>query len=278
MRVDYAYMLGAILGDYLGSPFEGGVLFCSRGMSWDHPLATFTDDTVMTVACADALLSCEDYKWAFYKWGNLYPNAGYGAMFEEWLRGSAEQQSQSWGNGSGMRVSPIAWWPKIDCREEAEKSAKCTHAHPEGVRGAVAVAEAVKLALQGASVERIRAHVEDITGGKYKLGCSVQEIRNSGYEFDSSSSGSIPEALICGLEAKSFEQALHSAISLGGDTDTQACIAGALAEARFHNPKRGQKPLWKLEPYGKILSKIPTDMLMVVRQFVRVVHLQEPTF
>lgn len=282
-------MLGAILGDYLGSPFEGGVLLGScQGAGWSNPDMQFTDDTVMTVACAEVALqqhkshSLADYGKSFNKWGRKYPGVGYGSQFNNWLQKPYEEippELGSFGNGSAMRASPIAWVPGLERtpEEEAKVSALCTHAHPEGIRGAVAVVEATRLALRGASVERMRVHLEELT--RYNLRRTVYGIRSSGYTFNSTCQGSVPEALVCALEARSFEHALHLALSLGGDTDTQACIAGAVAEARFHNPlKNTQIPLWEIDKYRKVLTRLPQEMLQVVRQFVRVAHRREPSF
>ena len=224
-------MLGAISGDIIGSAYE-----------W-HPVkrtsfsifvaeSTFTDDTVLTVAVADSLLSGIPYAESFRKWGRRYPDAGYGGHFREWLASPSPEPYGSFGNGSAMRVSPVAYAFETldDVMEEAERSAAPTHNHPEGVKGAQAVAAAVFLARSGRSRDVIRKFVE--TTFDYNLRLSLAQIRED-YEFDETCQGSVPEALTAFLESESFEDAVRKAVSLGGDADTQACIAGAVAEAVY---------------------------------------------
>lgn len=224
-------MIGAIAGDIIGSVYE-----------W-HPTKTesfplfsdgsrFTDDTVLTVAVADALLHGRDYAVTFKAYARRYPHAGYGGNFMEWVISDSSDPYNSWGNGSAMRVSPVGW--AFDSLEEvlgeAKRSAEVTHNHPEGIKGAQAVAAAIFLARTGSSKEAIRHYLEETFG--YDLQRTVAEIRPS-YRFDVSCQGSVPEAIICFLEGDSYEEAVRKAISLGGDSDTQACIAGGIAEA-FH--------------------------------------------
>ena len=224
-------MLGAISGDIIGSAYE-----------W-HPVkrtsfsifvaeSTFTDDTVLTVAVADSLLSGIPYAESFRKWGRRYPDAGYGGHFREWLASPSPEPYGSFGNGSAMRVSPVAYAFETldDVMEEAERSAAPTHNHPEGVKGAQAVAAAVFLARSGRSRDVIRKFVE--TTFDYNLRLSLAQIRED-YEFDETCQGSVPEALTAFLESESFEDTVRKAVSLGGDADTQACIAGAVAEAFY---------------------------------------------
>lgn len=222
---------GAIAGDLIGSPYEH-----RRIRTTDFPLfseeSRYTDDTVLTVATADALLSGGDYAELYRSYGRAYPYAGYGGRFFEWIHAPDPEPYGSWGNGAAMRVSPVGWtMDSVDeVLREAERSAVVSHDHPEGIRGAQAVALAVFLARGGVSRERIRSDVEARLG--YDLSRSVEEIRE-GYGFDVSAKGSVPEAISCFLESSDFESAVRLAVSLGGDSDTQASIAGAIADAFY---------------------------------------------
>lgn len=222
---------GAIAGDLIGSPYEH-----RRIRTPDFPLFTgesrFTDDTVLTAATADALLSGGSYAELYRSYGRRYPDAGYGGRFFEWIHARDPAPYGSWGNGAAMRVSPVGWARESveEVLREAERSAAVSHDHPEGIRGAQAVALAVFLARGGVSRERIRSDLEERLG--YDLSRSIREIRE-GYGFDVSAKGSVPEAISCFLESSDFESAVRLAVSLGGDSDTQASIAGAIAEAFY---------------------------------------------
>lgn len=250
-------MLGAIAGDMIGAPYER-----RPTKHKDFPLfsaaSRFTDDTVLTVAVADALLRKRSYEEALYDWGNRYPDAGYGAMFASWLRNPVSQPYNSWGNGSAMRVSPVGWaFGDLDqVMLEAARSAAVTHNHPEGVKGAQAVAAAVFLGRSGKSKQDIRSLLEYVVG--YDLSRSLDEIR-SGYSFEVSCQASVPEALIAFFEAEDFEDAIRNAVSLGGDADTQACIAGAVAEACY-----GGVPQ---QIASRTLQRLTPDLQRVVSEF-----------
>ena len=224
-------MLGAIVGDIIGSTFEWAN-HKSTELALFRPGSAFTDDTVLTVATAHAILTGEPYASAYHAYGNRYPRAGYGSAFRQWLASRHPQPYGSWGNGSAMRVSPVAW--AFDTEEavlaEAQRSAEPTHGHPEGIRGAQAAALATFLARTGHDKAAIRERVAAQSG--YDLSRTIDEIR-PGYGFDVSCQGSVPEAIIAFLEGADFEGAVRLAISLGGDADTQAAIAGGIAEA-FH--------------------------------------------
>ncbi|MFQ5760622.1 MAG: ADP-ribosylglycohydrolase family protein, partial [Acidiferrobacterales bacterium] len=224
-------MLGAIAGDIIGSVFEGSgrketnfPLFSSR--------STFTDDTVLTIAVAAVLLDGGDYASALRDYGRRYPDRGYGGSFYQWLHDGSLGPYNSWGNGSAMRVSPVGFAAKTveDVLIEAHRSVAVTHNHPEGVRGAQATALAVFLARHGASKSEIRHELTERFG--YNLERSVEEIR-PGYAFDVSCQGSVPESIICFLDSSDVEGAIRLAVSLGGDADTMACIAGGIAEAFY---------------------------------------------
>lgn len=222
-------MLGAIAGDIAGSTHEW-----HRVESRDFPLfardSHFTDDSVLTVATAHAILTDGDYASAYHVFGNRYPRAGYGGSFRNWLQLPAKQPYNSWGNGSVMRVSPVGWAfdTERDVLREAERSASVTHDHPHGVAGAQAVALGIFLARHAASKDDIRRELSERFG--YDLDRTVEDIRPA-YSFDVSCQGSVPEAIVAFLGARDVEYAIRNAIYLGGDADTQAAIAGSLAEA-----------------------------------------------
>jgi ADP-ribosylglycohydrolase len=224
-------MIGAICGDIIGSVHEG-----AGTKTKDFPLfvehSRFTDDTVLTVAVAARLLHGGDYVDLFHHYFHAYPYAGYGGSFIDWARQRRRQPYQSWGNGAAMRVSPVG----IACNSldqvlaEARRSAEVTHDHPDGIRGAQATAAAVFLARSGASKQDIRADLELAFG--YDLSERLADIRER-YRFDISCQGSVPQSIIAFLESDSWEDAIRNAISLGGDADTMAAIAGGIAEAFY---------------------------------------------
>jgi ADP-ribosylglycohydrolase len=250
-------MLGAIAGDVIGSVYE-----FSPMKREDFPLfhleSRFTDDTVMTVAVARAILEDGEYGAWMRCLGRRYPRAGYGGSFMRWLRSDDPRPYGSWGNGSAMRVSPVGL--AFDSQErvlaEAFRSAMVSHNHPEGIKGAQAVALAVFLGKSGAGKETIRRELESRFG--YDLGRSLAEIR-PGYCFDVSCQGSVPEAVIAFLESRDYEDAVRKAVSLGGDSDTQACIAGAIAAAHY-----GAVPE---AIASRVRSLLPEDFLDVIDRF-----------
>ena len=250
-------MLGAIAGDIIGSVFEG-----SGRKETDFPLlsarSTFTDDTVLTIAVAVVLLEGGDYASTLRRCGRRYPHRGYGGSFYEWLHDDSLGPYNSWGNGSAMRVSPIGFAAKTidEVLSEAQRSAVVTHNHPEGVRGAQATALAVFLARHGASKSEIRRELKERFG--YNLDRSVDEIR-PGYAFDVSCQGSVPESIICFLDSSDLEEAIRLAVSMGGDADTMACIAGGIAEAFY-----GSVP----DVIGaEVRNRLPEDLLAIVDRF-----------
>lgn len=224
-------MLGAIAGDVIGSVHER-----AGTKTKDFPLFTaasrFTDDTVLTLAVADALLTGRDYADAFHDYFHHYPDAGYGGTFYRWAAGRVRTPYGSWGNGSAMRVSPVAYaFGTLDeVIAEAGRSAAATHDHPEGVRGAQAVAAAVFLARTGAGKEDIRRKISDRFD--YYLDETADDIRPT-YSFDVSCQRSVPQSIVAFLDAADFEDAVRTAVSLGGDADTMACIAGSVAHAFY---------------------------------------------
>lgn len=226
-------MLGAIAGDVIGSVYEGRQRHIK---TTQFPLfnaySKFTDDTVMTVAVAEALLRHSDYAHLFKTYGRDYPHAGYGSAFRTWIFQDESVPYGSFGNGSAMRVSPVGWaCNDIDSvLREAARTAKATHNHPEGIKGAQATALAVYLARKGESKSTIRYEITERFS--YNLNRTIEEIRPA-YHFDVTCQGSVPESIIAFLDSIDYESAIRNAISLGGDSDTQACIAGGIAHAFY---------------------------------------------
>lgn len=224
-------MLGAIAGDVIGSIYER-----QRTKEKDFPLfspgSRFTDDSVLTCAVADRLLHGGDYVRTFHDWFHAYPNAGYGGSFIRWAMLRQDQPYGSWGNGSAMRVSPVGWLATslAEAVAEAKASAEVTHDHPEGIRGAQAVAACIHLARTGHDKRAIRDHVEREFA--YRLDERLDDIRPI-YRFDVSCQGSVPQSIIAFLESEDWEDAVRNAVSLGGDADTMAAIAGSIAEAFY---------------------------------------------
>jgi ADP-ribosylglycohydrolase len=231
-------MIGAITGDIVGSVYEWRNI-----KTKDFPLFGggnfFTDDTVMTVAVAEGLMrggKPDDFIDAMKKYGRLYPSAGYGGRVGNWLLCDDREPYNSWGNGSAMRVSPVAWrfGTLDDVERSAEESAAVTHNHPEGVKGAQAVAGAIFLARTGRPKADVRAYVEYRYG--YNLSRTLDGIRPA-YKFNESCQETVPEAIIAFLESTGFEDAIRNAVSLGGDSDTLAAITGSIAEAAYGVPE-----------------------------------------
>lgn len=224
-------MLGAVVGDVIGSPFEHYNVK-STGFKLFERGAQCTDDSILTVATADALLTDGDYRRAYQDYFHRFPNAGYGGMFITWANRREKHPYNSWGNGAAMRSSPVGWAKNtLDAvLDEAERTALVTHDHPDGVLGAQAVAASVFLARSERNRDRIRDFVS--RGCQYRLDRSLDEIRPT-YEFDVSCKGAVPVAVQAFLESTDFESAIRLAVSVGGDSDTIACIAGAIAHAYY---------------------------------------------
>jgi ADP-ribosylglycohydrolase len=230
-------MLGAIAGDVIGSIYEHRPIKTTKFPLF-HPLCRFTDDTVLTVALADSVLHGTPYVDLLKQYYRAYPRAGYGGSFHKWAQSERSDPYNSWGNGSAMRVSPVgfAYATLEEVLEEAKRSAEITHDHSEGIKGAQAVASAVFLARTGQSKEQIKGYVEATFG--YDLDRSLDEIRPK-YEFHVSCQKSVPQAIRAFLESDDFEDAVRKAVSLGGDSDTQACMAGGIAQAFYGSVPEG---------------------------------------
>ena len=246
-------MLGAILGDMVGSPFE---FDHNNYKHKDFPLLSershFTDDTVMTLAVARGLISGQgdaqktfaEVRYEMRRLGNVYPDAGYGGMFRRWLRAEHPQPYGSFGNGSAMWLFDM-----LDkTLEMAKVTAEVTHNHPEGIKGAQATAAAIFLARTGHSKPEIRQYVEQTFG--YDLSRTCDEIR-PGYRHVETCQQTVPEAIVAFLESTGFEDALRNAVSLGGDSDTLACITGGIAEAFYGMPQ---------ELRDETLKRLPEDI------------------
>jgi len=226
-------MIGAITGDIVGSIYEGRNI-----KTKEFPLfgegCRFTDDTVCTVAIADCLVSDGDFADYLRQYVKRHPFRGYGGMFREWA-GSDMGPYNSWGNGSAMRVSPVAHIARDESEllGLAERASAVTHNHPYAIVGAQAVALAIWMAMKGETPDEIRDEVAERF--QYDLSRSVDDIRPY-YSFDVSCAGTVPEAITCAVEARDYEDAIRNAISIGGDSDTIACITGGIAEVMFGVP------------------------------------------
>lgn len=255
-------MLGAISGDIIGSIYE-----FAGFKSYDFPLFSedsfFTDDTVLTVAVADALIHNLDIASTLKAYAIKYPNRGYGGSFEKWVHSPSFAPYNSWGNGSAMRTSPIAFFfdNETDVLKAAREFAEVTHNHPEGVKGAQATAVAIFLARHGATKEDINKDIQQWFG--YDLSPTLDEIRPD-YIFDVSCQGSVPPAIIAFLESEGFEDAVRKAVSLGGDADTLGCITGSIAEAFY-----GKVPD---KIADETIKRLPQDFIKIIEKFYLLVE------
>ena len=248
-------MIGAIAGDMIGKPFER---YPIKHKHFEPIVHGFTDDTVLTVAVAHAILTGDDMAETIKAFANKFPHAGYGGGFRRWMRAWENEPYNSFGNGAAMRVSPVgfAYDTEAEVLRNAARSAAVTHNHPEGIKGAQATALAIFLARKGADKETIRAEIAGRFG--YDMNRTVDEIRPD-YSFDVSCQGSVPESIIAFLDSEDWLDAVKNAISLGGDADTMACITGGIAQA-----------FYKKMPAGiltEIRRKLTRDLLAVVTQF-----------
>ena len=269
-------MYGAIIGDMAGSPYE----FDRGDKTKDFPMfgngSKFTDDSVMTVAVAEALTNIEDWGGfvdrrtpeeikkslaaSMRKWGKKYPDAGYGARFIGWIFNDKMGPYNSFGNGSAMRVSAAGWlYDSLEkTREVARLTSEVTHDHPEGIKGAEAVASAIFLARNGASKKKIKGYITKEFG--YDLSRTCDEIR-PGYHHVESCQETVPEAITAFLEGRNFEDVIRTAVSLGGDCDTLTCIAGSIAEAFYPVPNS------MIEECKK---RLPAEIIAAIEKYKKV--------
>ncbi len=256
-------VLGAIAGDIIGSIYESPLQnIKTKSFPLFQPRSHFTDDTVLTVAIADAILNNVNYTQTLKEYYHRYPNAGYGGNFRRWAASSQTEPYYSFGNGSAMRVSAVAYaFSDLETvKMEALNSAAVTHNHPEGIKGAQAVATAIFLARSNSSKAEIKQIIEQEF--QYHLDKTVSRLQKT-YSFDVSCQGSVPQAIVCFLEATDFEDTIRNAISIGGDSDTIACIAGAIAEAFY----QGVPELIREE----VNQRLDIKLKQVIEQFQAVI-------
>jgi ADP-ribosylglycohydrolase len=251
------FIIGAIAGDIIGSVYEWHNvktvdfnLFCHK--------STFTDDSVLTLATMAAIINQRSYTETYQLFGRNYPHRGYGSHFFSWIHSENPAPYNSWGNGSAMRVSPVGWYGNSldEVMVEAQKSAEVTHNHLEGIKGAQSTAAAIYMARTGKTKDEIRKFITDTFG--YDLNRKIDNIRPS-YEFDVSCQGSVPEAIIAFLESTDFENAIRLAISIGGDSDTIACIAGGIAEAYYQTVPENI--------IENVLKILPKELVKIMEEF-----------
>lgn len=250
-------MIGAIAGDIIGSVYEQ-VPIKTKDFPLFQPECRFTDDSVLSIAVAKAIMEDGDFRKWVWDIGRRYPYAGYGGSFIRWLQSNDPKPYNSWGNGAAMRVSSVGFaFDKVEMvLQEAARTAEISHNHPEGVKGAQATALVVYLARTTRDKDLIRREIADRFG--YNLDRTVEDIRPS-YGFDISCQGTVPEAIVAFLDADSYEDAVRNAISLGGDSDTLACITGGFAEA-YYGPVCPSI-------VKKVRATLPTYLWQITEQF-----------
>lgn len=275
-------MLGAIIGDIVGSRFEFNpiksknfdLFETNEHFSKDKKLtlgyfikgSRFTDDTVMTIAICKALLDCNgnfsDLSHFAIKamkyYGKKYPFMGYGAMFNNWLMSSNCEPYNSFGNGSAMRISPVPYFAKSIDKVKSLSMAvtTVTHNHPEGIKGAEAIAVCIWLALQGAKKEEIKQYIEN---NYYKLNFDYDDLVDN-YNFNETCQGSVPQAIFCFLISNSFEDTIRTAVSIGGDADTIAAMSGAIAEAYYGIPSQLEL---------RVCDFLPDEFIDIINRFYK---------
>lgn len=250
-------IFGAIAGDVIGSTYEFKNEK-STNINIFVEDSKFTDDTVLTIAVADAILNNKDFGKTIWEYGNKYFDCGYGGSFIKWLTDENPQPYDSWGNGSGMRVSPVGWaYSSLEqTLEAAKKSAECTHNNPEGIKGAQVVASAIYLARNGFSKIAIKDYITAAFG--YDLNFKLDDIREK-YKFYVSCQNSIPQAIVAFLESSNFESAIRLAISIGGDSDTISAMAGSVSIAYYNEIPDNI--------YNFVKSKLPQEFIDIIEQF-----------
>jgi len=251
------YILGAIIGDVIGSVYEW-----NNVRTTEFPLfratTDFTDDSVLTFASMDCILNDLQYTDAYQTYSRNFPRRGYGGRFSGWIHEDHPEPYNSWGNGSAMRVSPVGWaYDSLDeVLIQAKRSAEVTHNHPEGIKGAQATAAAIFLARTGKSKAEIKEYIE--LTFSYELDRTIDEIRPT-FRFDESCQGTVPQSITAFLESTDFESAIRLAISLGGDSDTIACITGGIAEAFYQEIPE--------EIIINTLKVIPVEIIQLIEDF-----------
>ncbi len=250
-------MIGAIAGDIIGSVHE---FLGTKNTQFPlfTPASRFTDDSVLTIALAESILTGKSYLDVMIRYTKKYPNAGYGGYYSRWISGGDYTPYYSYGNGAAMRISPVGFaYDTLDeVLQQAETATAITHNHPEGIKGAQATAAAIFWARTGGSKKQIRENIEKLFG--YDLSRKVDDIR-PGYHFNETCQATVPEAIIAFLESTSYEDAIRLSISLGGDADTLACITGGIAQAFYKSI-----PVSIVE---ETFDRLNEPLKMIVREF-----------
>lgn len=257
MKSNSNTIIGAVIGDVIGSVFEWNNI---KTTDFDlfNPKCDFTDDTVLTIAVADCILNKKDFAKTIWEYGRKYRGRGYGGSFRKWLKEDKPKPYGSFGNGSAMRASAVGFaFEDIETvLEVAKQSAEVTHNHPEGIKGAQATATSIFLARQGKSKQEIKDYITQTLD--YNLDFTLDEIRPT-YKFDVTCQGSVPQAIVAFLESSDFESAIRLAISIGGDSDTIACITGGIASAFYK-----QIPT---EIMDFVVDKLPSEYIEIMNKF-----------
>lgn len=250
-------IIGAVVGDVIGSVFERNNIKTTE-FNLFNPKCDFTDDTVLTIAVADCILHKKDFAKTIWEYGRKYRGRGYGGSFRNWLQEDNLKPYGSFGNGSAMRASSVGFaFNYIEIvLEVAKQTAEVTHNHPEGIKGAQATAAAIFLARQGKSKQEIKDYVSSTFN--YNLDFSIDQIRPT-YKFDVTCQGSVPQAIVAFFESSDFESAIRLAISIGGDSDTIACITGGIASAYY---KKIPKEIVEF-----VVDKLPSEYIEIINKF-----------
>lgn len=250
-------MIGAIAGDIIGSVHKSSHIKRTNFKLFVQN-SRFTDDTAMTIAIADAILNGESYAIKLKEYGRKYPDRGYGGFFRKWLQSDDLKPYNSFGNGSAMRVSPVGFaFNKLsEVLGEAKRSAEVTHNHPEGIKGAQAIASAIFLSRQTKDKKEIKKYIEKEFN--YNLNQKIDNIRKM-YKFDVTCQGSVPESIIAFLESTDLENAIRLGISLGGDADTIGCMTGSIAQAYYRKIP--------IQIYKKVEQMLNKDLFKIVTDF-----------
>lgn len=250
-------LLGAIAGDLIGSYYE---FRPTKDLNFPlfHPESRFTDDTVMTMATAQWILTQDNLPSLMQEYGNRYPDAGYGRGFQKWLTSKNPRPYNSFGNGSAMRISPVGWaFPSLEeTLQAASENASVSHNHPEGIKGAQATAACIFLARTGHSKEQIKKYIEETF--HYDLHQSCGTIRKD-YTFDVTCQGSVPPSITAFLESNDYEHAVRLAVSLGGDADTMGAITGSIAEAYYQKIPDCIRQ--------EVMRRLPSEFIELIRRF-----------
>ncbi len=250
-------IIGAVIGDVIGSVYEWNNI---KTIDFDlfNPKCDFTDDTVLTIAVADCILNHKDISKTIWEYGRKYRGRGYGGSFSTWLQEDNLKPYSSYGNGSAMRASAVGFaFDDIEkVLEVAKQTAEVTHNHPEGIKGAQATAACIFLARKGKSKEEIKDYIR--SKFKYKLDFTLDQIRPT-YRFDVTCQGSVPQAIVAFLESSNFENAIRLAISIGGDSDTIACITGGIAAAYYKQIPTDIRDF--------VVEKLPDEYIEIINKF-----------